>query len=525
MEMASLAQAGVLVFIAFVTALAALLASGSLFSRKSGRDRRAVAEVAFLFDGGTLVDATAAGRRLLQYATSRGSDMARLVAFLAPRFPDLHARVQTCGENDRMLLLSSDNRARLRIESRSGRLRISLEDVQDEQSETMDRHSQAVLSAELDAHRDVSDHMPIPIWRLDAKGHVTWANGAYWALAERAGLSEGVAPGAFPLLFPGVSEVTLPAGATHRLQLIVPDVEDPLYFDASVALVGRDRLLTAVPADAVVGAERNLREFIQTLTQTFAHLSVGLAIFDRRRELTLFNPALGDLLGLEVEFLVARPPLMRFLDHLRERNMMPEPKDYKSWRQRMTDLETAATESGKSETWALPDGRTLRITGRPHPDGAVAFLFEDISSEIRLSREYRSELETGHAVIDTLDEAIAVFSADGRLNFANRAYGRLWTGETASRPGVPFLEASRQWQQQCAPSPVWGDARDFAAEMSGRSTWHAEVRLTDGRPLVCRFEPLPGGGTMAGFSEPTGGALQPRSVADTGPVKRTAAGA
>jgi len=36
--------------------------------------------------------------------------------------------------------------------------------------------------------------------------------------------------------------------------------------------------------------------------------------------------------------------------------------------------------------------------------------------------------------------------------------------------------------------------------MGERAEWSAEVRLVDGRLLTCRFSPLAGGSTLAGFS-------------------------
>lgn len=516
-DLGGLYQAGALILIAFGTAAAALLLALLLTGRRAAA-RRLAPEVAFLFDGDALVDATGAGRRLLQFTSGRGSDMARLIAFLAPRFPDLQARVRACGDDDRMLLLSADNLSRLRLETRRGRLRICLEDLEEEEADPPDRHSLAALVAELETHRAVAGHVPVPVWRQDGAGRVTWANAAYGALADQARRADPPAAGTWPDLFPELSGLPLALGASHRLQLDLPGGET-LWFDVSGTPLAEDRLVTALPADQVVTAERNLRDFIQTLTKTFALLSVGLAIFDRHRELTLFNPALADLLGLDVDFLVARPSLVRFLDQLRERHMIPEPKDYKTWRQTMSDLEAAAVEGGYSETWTLTDGRTFRITGRPHPEGAVAFLFEDISASVTLSRAYREELETGQAVIDTLDEAIAVFAADGRLSFANRAYAQLWEVAQDAQAQETFLEASRRWQTRCQPTPVWGDARDFAAEMTGRSSWDAEVRLDDGRRLSCRFEPLPGGGTMAGFLEIPAGIFRPKDA-----VSREAAG-
>lgn len=517
MDVASLVQAGALIFIAFATATAALLTAFLVLRRRSHPAPAGTPEVAFLFDGDVLVDATTAGRRLLGFANARGNDLARLIACLLPRFPDLADRLRACGHQDRILLLSSDGKDRLRIEAKGGTVRITLEDVDGGGEDLPDRHSVAVLSGELEAYRNATQGSPVALWQFDDDGRVVWAGGGYADLASRAVITEELEPGALPTLFPGAAKAGLPPGTSQRLQLQLSEEPAARWFDVSMQTVGKDRLYMAIPADAVVAAERNLREFIQTLTQTFAHLSVGLAIFDRKRELTLFNPALGDLLACEVEFLVARPSLMRFFDHLRERHMMPEPKDYKTWRQKMSELEAAASEGGHSETWPLPDGRTLRITGRPHPDGAVAFLFEDISAEISMSLEFRKELETGKAVLDTFDEAIAVFAPDGRLGYANRAYQALWFDAGAlpsKRDRIPFLEASRHWQSLCRPSPVWGDAREFAAEMSGRTTWTAEVQMADGRRLACRFDPLPGGSTLVGFTilQDVAGGLSPQGV-------------
>ena len=116
-------------------------------------------------------------------------------------------------------------------------------------------------------------------------------------------------------------------------------------------LVGRAGPL---PADAAVRAERSLREFVQTLTKTFADLPIALAIFDRQRQLQLFNPALIDLTNLPTGFLTARPTLFDLLDKLRELRMVPEPKDFRSWRQQMSNLESAAATGHHVEEWSLP---------------------------------------------------------------------------------------------------------------------------------------------------------------------------
>ena len=86
----------------------------------------------------------------------------------------------------------------------------------------------------------------------------------------------------------------------------------------------------ASDANGIVRAELAQRKFMQTLSQTFAQLSIGLAIFDRKRQLATFNPALLDITDLNFEFLSGHPTLDALLDRLRNMRMLPEPKDYAS---------------------------------------------------------------------------------------------------------------------------------------------------------------------------------------------------
>ena len=68
---------------------------------------------------------------------------------------------------------------------------------------------------------------------------------------------------------------------------------------------------------------------IQTLSATFAQLMVGIAVFDKNNELSLFNPALSQHLGLRPEWLLQQPNLLSFMDRLRDTQVLPEPKDYR----------------------------------------------------------------------------------------------------------------------------------------------------------------------------------------------------
>ncbi len=516
-------QAAGLVLIGLCSALAALGVL-SLCARRT-KPRALAAEVTFLFAGADLVDASPAARRLFETTEPQGSDLHRLARFLAPRFPGAPDRICAGPGAPPLRAESDDGAAVLLVETAGRRLKVSLApaapagDVGDGGSDDGDGDRGALqavvgpLAQEMAILRHTAGSLPFPVWRQTAAGRIAWSNAAHRRL-ERL-----VAPDAVDTLWPQQvfsvdAAANHAAGRVSRVKLEPPGGGGPTWYECQIAECGADFIVAAVPVDRVVQAERSLHDFVQTLTQTFAHLNVGLAIFSRERELALFNPALSDLLELPPDFLIRRPTLFQVFDRLREQRLMPEPKNYKSWCQHMSDLEAAATDGAYSETWSLVDGRTYRVTGRPHHEGTIAFVFEDISAEISLKLEFRSELQLKRAVFDGLDEAIGVFAPAGELTMANAAFDRMWFGEArpADAPPVSFIEMSRRWQEASAPTPVWGDARDFAATISERSNWHAEVRLLNGTRLACRFDALPGGATLVGFAEVAEPPQAPRLV-------------
>jgi len=292
-----------------------------------------------------------------------------------------------------------------------------------------------------------------------------------------------------------------------RRKLELPGAENPSWYELSAAApINEITFAHAVPLDRVVKAEDSLRTFIQTLTKTFAFLPMGLAIFDREGQLALFNPALMDLTELDGAWLTQRPTLESFFDNLRERQRLPEPKDYKAWRNSLIRLDQVNETGTYEETWALPAGQTYRVTARPHSDGAVALLIEDISAEISVTRKFRSELELFQAVINASDDAMVVLSSSGQVLLSNEGYVSLWDHDPKSSKGeASVVHAISRWQAGCAPSPIWGDLRDFTASFEDRAEWSDAVILKSGSTLEMRVTPLPGGMTLVTFK---GGIIQ-----------------
>ncbi len=458
---------------------------------------------AFLLHDGRVIQANRAGRACLgAFADTAVWD--DLVALFKGRFPAFPPQPP----KKRLSLAAEDDSGhRLSIMPEAGGHRIVLDGPPPPYTALDDLHAQG---AELALLRATMTCAPTPVWQCDDQGRVLWSNAAYDRLCDSLGQADRRAP-IFDLALPRTEE-------PQRVRLRVADSGNTVQTWFEICSVLSDRLWLNYGADidAVVHAETAQRNFVQTLTKTFAHLPIGLAIFDRDRRLALFNPALIDLTSLNAEFLSQKPNLMTFFDTIREKRMMPEPKDYASWREEMADRIAAASNDRYCETWSLPSGLTYRVTGRPHPDGATAFLIEDISAEVSLNRRFRSELDLSQAVLDSMDDAVAVFSQLGVLLFCNAPFRTLWDYDPESALNeVTVIEAIRQWQPRCQATPVWGDLRDFVLTLRERAAWDAMLHLRDGTPLVCHVVPVSRGATVVRFSQAlTSPARAPATAAD-----------
>jgi PAS domain-containing protein len=230
-------------------------------------------------------------------------------------------------------------------------------------------------NSELKALRLMHDKAPHPVWQINSDGETAWQNPVYEQIVAD---------------HPGARKIFRNAAGTpgtHRVCLEKTDKTAPDWYEITVASDNDRKLCHAVCISAQVEAEEKRRNMVQTLAKTFAHLSTGLAIFDNSGRLSLFNPALLELTRLSPAFLSTGPQIGSFFDAIRENRHMPEPRDYQDWRQKIAQMVQEAANGSFHETWTLENGRTYSVFGRPHPEGATAFLIEDISAEVTSTRK------------------------------------------------------------------------------------------------------------------------------------------
>ena len=336
------------------------------------------------------------------------------------------------------------------------------------------------------------DHVTFPIWKTDAAGKVIWRNSALAKIVNKLGKMPDLIP------------ASRGSNASPRFSVPGLDRKQPSWFEVDTQKITPDeKLCVATGIDQVVRAETAQRDFVQTLTKTFANLTTGLAVFDKNRQLALFNPALVDLTGISVSFLSARPDVIRFFDELRERQVLPEPKNYANLRTHIREVIAKANEGNYLETWNLPGGITYRVTGRPHPDGAVAFLFEDISAEVLKTRQFRTQIDLSQSVIDGLDEAIVVLAPNDLILLCNTSCSELLKID----PGSSFADMSVQdmlsaCRDQFQSDALWSIFESCVADVPAHANCKDRfLNMRNGERLQYRMTVLPGGSRMIGFSK------------------------
>lgn len=468
--------------------------------RKASIFREGADSTVFLFDGEDLLDATPSALRLLSGSTRTDKPWFALLERLSARFENLEERLSEVAIAGSVALSGLPREGAqpiaLRADLRGGLTKITLvnpsREVAPYHADVLTVHA---LDCELQELRDATNAAAFPIWRVIANGEITWANAAYMDLIGKVPRPESRPEWPLRALF----DLSHARGDAKGKPLRRCGPDQTGWFDIETRTVSEGLVCYALPAQAAVLAEGALQDFKQTLTNTFAELSTGLAVFDHHRKLQLFNPALAKLIDIPIETLLKRPALFALLDGMRDRNMLPEPKDYKTWRHQMAALEATSLRGEYNETWHLPNGKAFRVVGRPYPNGALALMVDDITDQVTRDRLSRTELTLALAVVNQMDDAIIVFSAIGAPVFASASYRSLWGHDPmVMGPQTTAIDVLELWRELSAHSPVWSEVE---AAISGDTSYimPQNVWLKDGRLLYCRTVQLPDGGKCVTF--------------------------
>jgi signal transduction histidine kinase len=406
-----------------------------------------------------------------------GTDRTQFVQSFAKECPDLAAAMQALldqGKAFRHRAVVHGKRVEISGVPCGALCRLAVRNVANDPQEQEIQN----LRAERDALRAAVSASDLSLWRLSADGTADWRSKA-------------------------TPSTLAPTDEAVELRIDLPD--------GGAVVIGRPQAAPELSPEAM------LRRFVETVSETFASLRVGLAIFDRDRRLTLSNPALADLFHADPRWLSGRPTLRETLDRLREARQLPEQADYPAWRATLFTLFDGERRTYE-DVWDLPDGRSLQVVARPHPMGGLVFVIEDITEAIALQRWRSTAVEVRRATLDQLEHGVAVFGTDGQLRIANPAFAQQWRQDLAVMATWHVSDFTANCGPLCRDAALWERIRAAISTTADRSPWETRVALRDGRVLKARIAPMPDGSTLVAIadisdSEQVASALRDRAAA------------
>lgn len=252
----------------------------------------------------------------------------------------------------------------------------------------------------------------------------------------------------------------------------------------------------AIDVQDLIDAKSEVRELSEAQRNLLNLMSAGVAQFDARHVLNFANLPFQSLFTFRDQWLSEKPEFARVLDRMRENGKVPEVRDFPAWRREREDW--FRTSDPNEENWLLPDGTHLRVLAQPIPDGGLLVIFEDRTEQAQLASARDILLRVRNATFDNLFEAIAVFSADGRLSIWNRLFAETWGLNDDLLLEHPRLDELLPLMARLLPKPSQVNILGELIRMtsSNREQGKSDTVFADGRMFQIATVPLPDGNTL-----------------------------
>ncbi|WP_397574543.1 PAS-domain containing protein [Sphingorhabdus sp.] len=252
----------------------------------------------------------------------------------------------------------------------------------------------------------------------------------------------------------------------------------------------------AIDVQDLIDARSEVRELSEAQRGLLNMMSAGVAQFDARHGLSFANLPFQSLFTFRDQWLSEKPEFARVLDRMRENGKVPEVRDFPAWRQEREDWFRSSDPT--EENWLLPDGTHLRVLAQPIPDGGLLMIFEDRTEQAQLASARDILLRVRTATFDNFFEAIAVFSADGRLSIWNRLFAETWELNDDLLLQHPRLDELLPSLARHLQKPLQISILDelIRTTSSNRERHKSKAVFADGRMFQIATIPLPDGNTL-----------------------------
>jgi diguanylate cyclase (GGDEF)-like protein len=239
------------------------------------------------------------------------------------------------------------------------------------------------------------------------------------------------------------------------------------------------------------------------------HLSLGLVIFDGKREVVFCNPRYREIYGLSVEQVKPGTPTSELIRHRLKLGLKvrSKPEDYV--RQRVEGAVVADT-----TVHEFTDGRLIAYTVHPLPDGGGMATHEDITGREDISARLKAQLELGRqqeedlkirnfqfdTAINNMSQGLCFFDANHRLIVCNDMFVDMYDLPLDRvGPGTLLTEiVDLRFEAGSFPEMSRDEYLHWRTNVAiSNEPTDSVVELKNGRTFKIRHRPMPDGGWVA----------------------------
>jgi signal transduction histidine kinase len=158
------------------------------------------------------------------------------------------------------------------------------------------------------------------------------------------------------------------------------------------------------------------------------------------------------------------------------------------------------------------------ISAPAGPHGGVIYVFEDITDQLKLKSQARTQIDVQRSTLNALSEGVAVFGTNGRLTLSNPRLSTLWKVPTNLLEANPHIDQIIEAVNRALPedgASLWRDLKRGIVDLNPTRTDHSgRIVRADGRMIDYAITRLPDGQTMMTFVDVTESANYQRMLTE-----------
>ncbi|NOJ41767.1 sensor domain-containing protein [Bradyrhizobium australiense] len=245
------------------------------------------------------------------------------------------------------------------------------------------------------------------------------------------------------------------------------------------------------------------------LEEAIDHLSLGIVVFDERREVVFCNRRYREMYGLSPEQVKPGTPTQELIRHRLNLGLKVQVAVDDYIRERVgrdIALDTTVQE--------FTDGRIVAYTVYPMPGGGGMATHEDITEREELNARLKKQYERGKeqeealrvrnfqfdTAINNMSQGLCFFDADHRLIVCNDRFVEMYdiAPERVS-PGMSLIEiVDLRFEAGSFPAMTRDEYLQWRTNVAvSNEAKDSIVELKNGRTFKIRHRPMPGGGWVA----------------------------